>query len=492
MIPNKIGDWNVVDELGSGGQGLVLRAKKMQLNGKQIEAAIKIPRWDFSKLENNAKSKLLDALIHEFEMLELVSSPNVCRVIDSGIEVTKRGQKTTELPWLATELIRGDDLATEVEKNGPLDETAWLQLAWDIASGLEAIHKVGATHLDLKPKNVVRHARRAIVIDLGGASFVGKFDLGDLIQTRTLAYAAPEQLDEKHDPEDYEYPVDLYSLGATLFFAATSEILFHPGNLGSQEAYARARYKIMKTEKFDSSKLSSEQTQIIAALCRFRPSDRMSLQELKEILLEQLPERDSRRSNNKDSSNQPPTQAMPANLANNQSHPNSQPARPRANLDIGGWIATLVLCFLPPLAGPFIRFYQLRDTKPDTSQRSQLRTLLALGSLLSFGTLGAFAFIRKSKFDKSRITKIIGVVFLAISASFLISTAIGINSEPESGLYVFMQNVAGVGIFANAFLIAPLSAALGVYDPKPKAPVEDEQNSETTAADSEQAESPKE
>ena len=487
MIPNKIGDWNVVDELGSGGQGLVLRAKKMQLNGKQIEAAIKIPRWDFSKLQNDAKSKLLDALIHEFEMLELVSSPNVCRVIDSGIEVTKRGQKTTELPWLATELIRGDDLTTEVEKNGPLDETAWLQLAWDIASGLEAIHKVGATHLDLKPKNVVRHARRAIVIDLGGASFVGKFDLGDLIQTRTLAYAAPEQLDEKHDPEDYEYPVDLYSLGATLFFAATTEMLFHPGNLGTQEAYARSRYKIMKTEKFDSSKLSSEQTQIIAALCRFRPSDRMSLKELKEILLEQLPERDSRRSNNKDSSSQTPSQAMPANLPNH----NSQPTGPRANLDIGGWIATLVLCFVPPLAGPFIRFYQLRDTKPDTSQRSQLRTLLALGSLLSFGALGALAFLRKAKFDKSRITKIIGVVFLAISASFLISTVIGINSDPESGLYVFMQNVAGFGLFVNALLIAPLSAALGVYVPKPKAPIQDEQNSQSTSSDSNQTESPK-
>lgn len=492
MIPSKIGDWQVIDKLGSGGQGLVLRAKKMQLNGKELEAAIKVPTYDFSELSNKAKAELQSALVHEFEMLELVSSPNVCRVIDSGIEVTKKGQKTVHLPWLATELIRGDDLLSEINKNGPLDETAWMQLAWDIASGLEAIHEVGATHLDLKPQNVVRHARRAIVIDLGGASFVGKFDLGDLIQAKTIPFAAPEQLDEKFDPEDYEYPVDLYSMGATLFFAATAEGLFNPGRTTDKVAEARARYKMMKTEKFNTSKLSNEQTQIISALCRFRPSDRISLTGLQEILINYLPERDSRRSNNKQSANQMPAQVISENSIDNQIQSNPKMSRPLADLDIGGWIATLFLIFLPPIIGPLVRFYQLRDTQPNTSQRGQLRTLLALGSLFSFGIVGALAFIRKSTFDKSKITRIIGIVFFTTSILSLISTFVGAFSNQGTTMYLALQTVGTVGIAANMFLIAPLSATLGVFDPKPKAPAQDEQNSESTAADSEQAESSKE
>mgnify|MGYP000361857723 CR=1 FL=1 len=489
MIPNKIGDWNVVDELGSGGQGLVLRAKKMQLNGQELEAAIKIPKYDFSKLEEAQKAPLLKSLVHEFEMLELVKSPNVCRVINSGIEAVKRGQKTTELPWLATELIKGDDLLSEVRKNGPLDENAWFQLAWDISSGLEAIHAVGATHLDLKPQNVVRHARKAIVIDLGGASFVGKLDFGDLIHTRTLQYAAPEQLDEKHDPEDYEYPVDLYSLGATLYFAATFEILHHPGEISDKKEYAKARHKNMKSDSVSNAKLSPDQAKIIDSLCRFRPSDRISLAELKKELVSHLPEKDSRKpkvglvpeTNNE----KPEHQAEFKNM----SAPESIIKHRSVNPDIGGWVATLLLVFLPPLAGPFIRFHQLRNTRPKTSQRYQLRTLLALGSLMSFGALGAFAFFRKYKHDGAAITKITGFVFLALSISLFLSTLIGINLDPASDGYRFMQSIAEVGVFANIFLIAPISSALGVYDPKPKHVEESEANSESEHSGENQTES---
>lgn len=478
MIPSKIGNWNVVDKLGSGGQGFVLRAKKLQLDGSELEAAIKVPISDPSKLNESGKTAILQGLIHEFEMLKLVSSPNVCKVIDSGIEIVKKGQKSYELPWLATELIRGDDLYSEVQKNGPLDETAWAQVSWDIAAGLEAIHSVGATHLDLKPQNVVRHARRAIVIDLGGASFVGKFDIGDLIHARSLGFAAPEQLDEKHDPEDYEYPVDLYSLGATMYFAATGQLLYDPSNVRSNENPWHARYKMMKTENFDTSLLSAEQTRMISDLCRFKPSARISLADVRTRLAELLPDKDIRKA-------QAGTKPQTDGSSNGQNTSPLKPKETRAktDLDLGGWFLTMLLCFLPPLIGPFIRYFQLRDSAPKTSERYQLRTLLVVGSLFSFGTLGALAFFHKYKLDKSLTTKITAVSFAAISISFLISTTIGISFAEDSLVYLFMQVVAGFGLIANMALIAPVSAALGIHDSQPV------DNSLTATTETEKAES---
>lgn len=484
MIPSKIGSWSVVDQLGSGGQGFVIRGKKFQLDGSQLEAAIKIPVSDPTKLSEEGKRVVIQALIHEFEMLKLVDSPNVCRVVDSGIETIKRGQKSHDLPWLATELIKGDDLHTEIKKNGPLDESSWAQVSWDIANGLEAIHKVGATHLDLKPQNVVRHARRAIVIDLGGASFVGKFDMGDVIQARTLNYAAPEQLDQRHDPEDYEYPVDLYSLGAIMYFAATGKVLFDGDDgRGGKGAMSR-RLTLMKTEKFDTSDLSAEQAQMISKLCRFKPADRISLEELKKCLLSLLPERDSiRRASSKDSGANFESASEPQSLSSQKP--------PRERVDLGGWIGTLLLSFFPPLIGPIIRYFQLRNSEPKTSERSQLRTLLVIGSLFSFGIVGALAFFHKSRQDNSLGSKIMAIVFGATSISFLLTTLVGINTEPESTIYAVTQVVASFGIAINIFLIAPLSGAIGIYQPKPKEPALgettsmsiDEGNTGSTGAD---------
>jgi len=466
LIPEKIGNWSIVDKLGAGGQGFVLRGKKRALDGSDVEAAIKVPISDPSGLTEQHKALVIQSLIHEFEMLKLISSPNVCKVVDSGIENVRVGQKTFELPWLATELIKGEDLHTEVTRNGPLDEASWAQLSWDIAIGLEAIHSVNATHLDLKPQNVVRHSRRAIVIDLGGASFVGRYDMGDVIQARTTNFAAPEQLDDKHDPEDYEYPVDLYSLGATMYFAATGRVLFDARAGKATNAPISRRLVMMKSETFDTSGLSEEQVEMITQLCRFEPSARLELNGLKEKLLELLPEKDSRRAASGQASHNPaPSPQTPITNTKTTS----------ASADLGGWIATLLLSFLPPLVGPFIRYFQLRNAKQETSQRYQLRTLLGLGSLMSFGMVGALAFFHKFQKDQSVVSKTLAVIFGVTSVSFFLSTIFGVGSGEGSIIYEFTQVIASIGIVVNVMLIAPLSAAVGIYHPKPR---EDESTEE--------------
>ena len=209
-IPSRVGGWKIVDFVGAGGQASVFLGKKQQLNGTVLEAAIKLIPLDASS------AKAAQLLAHESDVLQKLDNPHVARVLDGGYEEFEGGK----FAWLATELIKGDDLETEIRKFGPLSKQQWLELAFDLFSGISAAHEEGVIHCDIKPGNILRDSRKTVLIDFGYASFVRISDPGDVMAS-TPGYQAPEQLDGEINPEDYEYPVDLFSLGVTLVYAGT-------------------------------------------------------------------------------------------------------------------------------------------------------------------------------------------------------------------------------------------------------------------------------
>ena len=456
----KIGSWDVIEQLGSGGQGLVLKARKRQVDGSVLEAAIKIPAIDPSSVDARSRQMLTKSLVHEFEMLKLVSSPNVCRVVDSGFEMFGQGSKKTELPWLATELIRGDDLLTEVRDHGPLDRAEWVKLARDLCSGLTAIHSVGATHLDLKPQNIVRHARRAIIIDLGGASFVGRLDFGDAIGAYTKMFAAPEQLDEKVAAEDYEYPVDLYSLGAVLYFAATGEYLFDLRNRKSHEDEVKKRLEQMRSESFDEAALLPEQAEIIRSLVRFNPSDRAGLTYLAESLSDMTGDAAFVSDSNDGDS------ASKIVRVQQQPSPNTSGAKGSSQLvadaDFPGWAATVFLMFLPPIIGPFIRYGGLRNHADSPSKRLQLRTLLLVGSWFTFGALSVWAFADRQSLTGKTSDKFLFWGSLANSAVLVGSLVLSLLADSAEWAVAIWGFSGPISLMLWFFVFSPLAAVLGV------------------------------
>ncbi len=161
--------------LGRGGMGEVWRAFDLKL---RVDVALKALREDLVRDE-----KRLEMLRQEVRAAREVVSPNVCRIFDL-VEV-----EGSEL--VSMEYIDGATLLQVLQEQGPLE----LEQARDIASqflaGLEAIHKVGLVHRDVKPENImITRAGRVVVMDFGLAR---QEDTGTGTVAGTPAYMAPEQ-----------------------------------------------------------------------------------------------------------------------------------------------------------------------------------------------------------------------------------------------------------------------------------------------------------
>lgn len=213
-----LGSWNIERKLGNGGMGVVYLGSKRALNGAKQSVALKI----ISPTEHR-NQQARELFQHEYDVLSRLKSPYIPGIIDSGVEQFSVDDEQLPLMWFAMEEVTGDNLEEEVRKHGHLNETDWLELAHDLFTALTVAHSKEIIHKDIKPANVMRFARRSVLVDFGGASFVDRKDPGD-VGIYTLQYAAPEQQDGRTHPEDYQYGVDLWAAGVCLVFAAIGEL----------------------------------------------------------------------------------------------------------------------------------------------------------------------------------------------------------------------------------------------------------------------------
>src|SRR5690606_1078494 len=133
-----------------------------------------------------------------------------------------------------------------------LSDPAWvatvLRLGSEVADGLAALHAQGIVHRDVKPSNVMVVDGRAVLVDLGMAFDSERSALTDTgAVVGTLAYMSPEQArGESRDPR-----VDVYGLGATLYFALTGEPPFRATSL-TRVAQAVDREEPARVEQLNS------------------------------------------------------------------------------------------------------------------------------------------------------------------------------------------------------------------------------------------------
>src|SRR5260370_5668222 len=129
------------------------------------------------------------------------------------------------MPWLATAYVPAPSLTKLVRRCGPLPVPAVRGLAAGCAESLESIHGAGLVPRDLKPSNVLVSPDGPRVIDFGVARAAERIQL---TVTRgavgTPAYMAPEQA---RDTRQATMASDVYSLGATMLFAATGHGPYH-------------------------------------------------------------------------------------------------------------------------------------------------------------------------------------------------------------------------------------------------------------------------
>jgi serine/threonine protein kinase len=198
--------------VGRGGMGEVRAATDIRLHRK---VAVKLLRADLAEIEEvrsrfEGEARAAAALVH----------PNVVAVFDAGEE--------DGAPYIVMELLPGRTLADELA-GGPLSTPEVYDLAVSVLSALEAAHRAGIVHRDVKPGNVLRAADGAWKVADFGIAKVAEA-AGDLTTTGmtigTPAYLAPERI----RGEPATPATDLYATGVVLYEALAGRKAFVADN----------------------------------------------------------------------------------------------------------------------------------------------------------------------------------------------------------------------------------------------------------------------
>ena len=154
------GDFRVVRKLAAGGMGAVYLAEQIS-TGRQ--RALKIMQ---ASLVGSAELREKFGL--EARVGARIASDHVVEVVGAGVDAA------TGIPWLAMELLVGDDLSAVIKARAPLGREEVVSIVGQICHALSAAHTAGIVHRDLKPENVfLAESRRA-----HGATTVKLLDFG--------------------------------------------------------------------------------------------------------------------------------------------------------------------------------------------------------------------------------------------------------------------------------------------------------------------------
>jgi serine/threonine protein kinase len=211
------GRYRIRSLLGHGGMGLVWLAEDEVLR-RPIALKQLVPHPPVSEeLLTTARARALS----EARATARVDHVGAVRIYDL---VEDDG-----LPWIVMELLSGRTLKDVVAAEGPLPAGEVARIGLRLLDSLQAAHRAGVVHRDVKPGNVyLCDAGRVVLADFGIASTAGDdATLTDGEFAGSPAYVSPERVRS----DEVGPASDLFSLGATLFAAVEGRVAFDKGSL---------------------------------------------------------------------------------------------------------------------------------------------------------------------------------------------------------------------------------------------------------------------
>jgi len=237
------GDYRIVRPLKRGGMGSLYIAEQLST---RIPRALKLMHADLV-----ADEQLLRLFEQEAWIGSRIKSDHVVRVIDAGVE------KTTETPWLAMELLDGEDLASRIKPLIPLPHATAVEILSQVCDALLAAHTAGVVHRDLKPENVfiAEPLRTGIdltvkILDFGIAKLIAASTARGTMPIGTPLWMAPEQA----SGELISPATDVWAIGLLAFRLLTGRVywtrqLFDLDGL---------RYELLKAPLVSATKRAAE------------------------------------------------------------------------------------------------------------------------------------------------------------------------------------------------------------------------------------------
>jgi len=230
LIGKKVSHYRALEILGGGGMGVVYKAEDLTL-GRSV--AMK-----FLPEELGEDSKARERFEGEARAVSALSHPNVCPIYEFD---KHQGQ-----PFIVMELLHGKTLREHLAAGAfRLTDPRGLDIALQVARGLEAAHEKGIIHRDIKPANIfVTEQNVAKILDFGLAQVLEAGEPQELAATAsreglsskpveaeltgtglkpgTAGYMSPEQI--RGEPLDVR--TDIFSFGLVLYEMATGERAF--------------------------------------------------------------------------------------------------------------------------------------------------------------------------------------------------------------------------------------------------------------------------
>src|SRR4051812_27594751 len=218
----KLGPYEIVSAAGAGGMGEVYRARDTRL-GREV--AVKVLPECLS-----AKPEFQERFAREARSISGLSHPHICALYDVG--------QDGETYYLVMEFLEGESLCDRLQK-GPLPNEQVVRYGIEICEALDAAHRQGVVHRDLKPGNIMITRSGAKLLDFGlakpaesKAAAATSEVLTAMAESKpltgkgtvigTFQYMAPEQLEGKHADQRS----DIFALGAVLYEMATGRRAF--------------------------------------------------------------------------------------------------------------------------------------------------------------------------------------------------------------------------------------------------------------------------
>ena len=265
MIGKTISHYKILEKLGEGGMGVVYKAQDTKLDRL---VALKFLPKQFSINKEEKKR-----FIHEAKAAAALDHTNICAVYE--IDETDDGQM-----FIVMACYEGETLKEKVEK-GPLKLNEAINIAIQVAQGLQRAHESHIIHRDIKSANIIITKRNEVkILDFGLAKLRGQTKLTKEGTTLgTVAYMSPEQA----SGDKVDHRSDIWSLGVLFYEMVTGQLPF-------RGEYEQAiMYAIMNEEPEYVSKLNkdvpSQLEKIIHKALKKNPEKRFqSMSEMREAL----------------------------------------------------------------------------------------------------------------------------------------------------------------------------------------------------------------
>lgn len=210
------GRFEVIDQVGQGGMGVVYRARHIKM---QRDVAVKVLK---SALSNDTDK--LKRFRREARVISVLDHPNI-------VQIYAIGMVTDGQPYIAMEFLAGNQLSEVIAEDGPMPWQQAIPLLLQICDALDYAHGKQIVHRDIKPSNVVLlrdesdGPYKAKLVDFGIAKSIAQTG-PQLTQTEmvmgSVFYLSPGQFQGR----SADAQSDIYSLGCTFFEVLTGKRAF--------------------------------------------------------------------------------------------------------------------------------------------------------------------------------------------------------------------------------------------------------------------------